>query len=324
MPSSLLVGALVLAWLVVLVPMIARKRQEVARTADTALAARVVARGPAPAVEEHHVTQSENGVVDDEEESTTELPLPETDLAGQDDEPGLAEEEPETDSGPWVTEPEPDETVQEVEVGTRFEVGTSFEVGAAPEAEPAPEFESAPEAEAEPQFEVETDPAAEADEGDESAYLTRPYRPGRGGYNAEAAELEAAAKYGLRRKIVLGLLLGLGVAFILALAIAPVIFWAFGLLAVGFAGYLTYLRRQVRIEADIRSRRAARQRFAESEEHEQDAEAEEGGEAEPQHPKAPRLTVHPGTTVVDHDDDDPAFAELDDPDVLPYRHASGQ
>src|SRR5690349_19144548 len=52
MPSSLIVVALVVAWLVVLVPMIVRKRQEIARTADSALAARVVHSGGAEEVEE--------------------------------------------------------------------------------------------------------------------------------------------------------------------------------------------------------------------------------------------------------------------------------
>ena len=45
MPSSLIFAALAAAWLVVLVPMFARRRQEVSKTTDSALAARVVRRG---------------------------------------------------------------------------------------------------------------------------------------------------------------------------------------------------------------------------------------------------------------------------------------
>src|SRR5829696_7078280 len=45
MPSSLVFAALAVAWIVVLVPMVARRRQEVRRTADSALAARVLPRG---------------------------------------------------------------------------------------------------------------------------------------------------------------------------------------------------------------------------------------------------------------------------------------
>ena len=44
MPSSLVFAALALAWLVILVPMVARRRREVVRTADSALAARVLDR----------------------------------------------------------------------------------------------------------------------------------------------------------------------------------------------------------------------------------------------------------------------------------------
>lgn len=44
MPSSLIFAALAVAWLVVLVPMVARRRQEVSRTADSALQARVLRR----------------------------------------------------------------------------------------------------------------------------------------------------------------------------------------------------------------------------------------------------------------------------------------
>src|SRR5262250_3002450 len=45
MPSSLVFAALALAWLVILVPMVARRRREVVRTADSALASRVLHRG---------------------------------------------------------------------------------------------------------------------------------------------------------------------------------------------------------------------------------------------------------------------------------------
>ena len=47
MPSSLIFAALAGAWLVVLVPMVAKRRREVVRTAESALAARVLRR-PAP------------------------------------------------------------------------------------------------------------------------------------------------------------------------------------------------------------------------------------------------------------------------------------
>ena len=52
MPSSLIIVALAVAWLVVLVPMVVRKRQEIAETGDDALASRVVRGGRDDVVDE--------------------------------------------------------------------------------------------------------------------------------------------------------------------------------------------------------------------------------------------------------------------------------
>lgn len=299
MPTSLIVGALVLAWLVVLVPMIARKRQVVARTADTALAARVVRRESRSVVEEKQVPESEHLAVDDE--STAELPLPEE----RDEAPELEHDQDEYET---PREDYEDQAV-ETESEERFEAELEQD-------------EALDETELD-----EADYAADYAEAENQDYVTRPYRPGRGGYNAEAAELAAAAKYAMRRRIVFGLLIATVVSIILGIAIAPAIYWATAILGISLAGYLTYLRRQVRIENDIRARRAARMRPAPEQEAEDEVEYEyeaerEGPEPAPRH--TPALSVHPGTTVVDHDDEDPAFAELDDPDVLPYRRAAGQ
>jgi hypothetical protein len=85
------------------------------------------------------------------------------------------------------------------------------------------------------------------------------YRPGRGGYDAEAAEMAAAARYVFRQRLMLGLVL---------LAVATgLVAGGMGLTGGWFVhaavdlcliGYLAYLRRQVRLEQSIRSRRAAR------------------------------------------------------------------
>ena len=75
MPSSLVVVALVLAWLVVLVPMIVRKRQEVAKTADSELAARVVRSGSGEAEEDTR---------DGAEYGMEEAPMRDTDVTDED------------------------------------------------------------------------------------------------------------------------------------------------------------------------------------------------------------------------------------------------
>ena len=59
MPSSLIIVALVVAWLLVLVPIVARRRQEVVRTADSTLAARVVRSGGVRSTAEEDVTMAE-------------------------------------------------------------------------------------------------------------------------------------------------------------------------------------------------------------------------------------------------------------------------
>ena len=67
MPSSLIIVALAAAWLVVLVPMVARKRQAVAQTADTELAARVVRSGSGADEGEEEVVSAEEIVLADDD-----------------------------------------------------------------------------------------------------------------------------------------------------------------------------------------------------------------------------------------------------------------
>ena len=64
MPSSLIIVALVVAWLLVLVPIVARRRQEVARTADSTLAARVVRSGGVHSKAEEESIMSDSGEAD--------------------------------------------------------------------------------------------------------------------------------------------------------------------------------------------------------------------------------------------------------------------
>src|SRR5262245_45140929 len=147
MPSSLIVVALVVAWLVVLVPMIVRKRQEIARTADSALAARVVRSGGA------------------DEEAEEDLML------------------------------DADE-----------------------------ELDEAPEA-------VVEEP--------------RRYRPGRGGFDPEAAAVIARAKYAYRQRVVLAMIVGAVLTAIFGAIVFPLLWYPHGALDLALISYLVYLRRQV-------------------------------------------------------------------------------
>jgi len=248
MPSSLIIVGLVVAWLVVLVPIVARKRTEVARTADSD--ARNTRAG------------STRGSMEEE------YPMPDAD----------------------------DELIDE--------------------------------------FEADFD-----DDYDE--YLDdvahRPYRPGRGGFDAETARIVAQARYAFRRRIVAFMLVASVATGLLAGILYPVVWWGHAAVDLSLVGYLVYLRRQVRIEEDIRARRQARlaqtrRRTAPRPQVEQPRIPEQsaGPEAEDHHETAlapqPRFQhrTQPGTIVVEADDEDPVFVELEGPQYVGYRRAVGE
>ncbi|MCE6994364.1 hypothetical protein LZG04_05985 [Saccharothrix sp. S26] len=163
----------------------------------------------------------------------------------------------------------------------------------------------------------------------------RPFRPGRGGYDPETAAIVAQAKYAFRRRVVGTLLLLALVTGVVAGVLYPVVWWGHAAVDVALVSYLGYLRRQVRIEEEIRARRHAR--LAQSRRRpsarpdtrahapEPSADAEQPRD-QPGLPPQPRFQhqPRPGTVVVDPDDEDPLFVELDGPEALPYRRASGE
>ena len=254
MPSSLIVVALVLAWLVVLVPMIVRKRQEIARTADSALAARVVHSGGADESEEDPMTDAED-----------------VDEAVPADDPEY-HDEPEYADGPryaYVPSDEP-----------------------------------------------------------------RRYRPGRGGFDPEAAAVIARAKYTYRQRVVLAMIVGAVLTAIFGAIVFPLLWYAHGAIDFTLVSYLAYLRRQVRIEQEIRERRLARMRSAariRAHQRPIDPEPVYEDEEPPAYrslasdmPAVAPHTPHAGASVLDVDDEDPAFDDLEGPDNLPYRRAVGE
>lgn len=282
MPSSLVVVALVVAWLVVLVPMIVRKRQEVAKTGDSELAARVVRSGTSEAEL-------------DTEEAAME----------QDDE---------------IREDLAEELVAEV-------TDTSEDV-----------------------------PDDDAGQADMSYYddgYERRYRPGRGGFDPEAAAVIARAKYAFRQRVVLAMIIGAILTAVGASVVFAQLWWAHGFIDLVLVSYLVYLRRQVRIENEIRERRLARMqrvRRAQAAQAEAYARAAQYAVEEPVHeprtveeyveevyhqdeparrervvdgPPAPPV-YRGNAVVVDVDDEDPAFEDLEDPGNLPYRRAVGE
>jgi hypothetical protein len=317
MPSSLVVVALVLAWLVVLVPMIVRKRQEVAKTADSELAARVVRSG-----------SGEAGADDDE--------------AVMRDPAGMGEDFGEEFAANLTDSPDVDHDVTVVDDNV---------VDDAPE-------DAAHDADGEDMT------ARYYDEAD--LHYEGRYRPGRGGFDPEAAAIIARAKYAFRQRVVLAMLIGAVASAVVAGTVFPMLWWGHGLIDVVLVSYLVYLRRQVRIETEIRERRLARMQrvrraqalaerrrpveaayqppvteYAEYEEpgyedsYEESYAVEEPYEPyDPEQDHGPKERVADGPSMpqvtrgravmVEIDDEDPMFDELEEPGSLPYRRAVGE
>ncbi len=183
MPSSMIFIGLVLLWLIVLVPTVARHRQEVARPSVAALSGRVLARP--------------------QRRGTVEVETMQADI--------------------------------ELSGGAGLVPETAVHVPAARE---APHDEPVD------------------DRGWESPVPR--YRPGRGGFDPEAARLAARARYVVRQRVVLGLLVAAVASAVVAALVLRPAWWVHGGVDLALVGYLVYLRRQVRLEEAIRERRAAR------------------------------------------------------------------
>ncbi|MBB4911158.1 divisome protein SepX/GlpR [Actinophytocola algeriensis] len=287
MPSSLVVVALVIAWLAVLVPMIVRKRQEVAKTGDSEMGARVLRSGNG---------EADTGVEPDTFDA--ELDTFDTEEAAVHEDDAIRED---------------------------FEEESVAQVTDA----------------------SEDVPDDDADQADMSYYEDYPrrYRPGRGGFDPEAAAVIARARYAFRQRIVLAMIIGAVLTAIGATVFYTPLWWAHGAIDLVLVTYLGYLRRQVRIENEIRERRLARMqrvrraqalarpRYVEDEPRTVEEYVEEAYHDE-EEPVARRERVldgpptpvtHRGNAVlVDVDDEDPAFEDLDDPGNLPYRRAVGE
>jgi hypothetical protein len=230
-PSSMIFASLVVLWLLILVPAVARHRQEVARPSMAALSGRVLER-PRQRARPARGRELEVDVKDDE----------------ADDRRGWAEE-PNDEQG-WERPP--------------------------------------------PR-----------------------YRPGRGGFDPEAAALAARARYAFRQRVVLSMLIVALVTAVVAAVAVPGLWWLHGAVDAVLVGYLIYLRRQVRLEEAIRERRAARmagtRRQSAAEDPDLDEWARRGRDV------TRRESRHDGDTADDTADDsgdDYADDDLDDREDL--------
>lgn len=315
-PTSLIIVVLVVAWLAVLVPMVARRREKVPEWDEGGSRFRVLARTSAmrrrPGRGLRHRKETEMNAADVDEY-----------------------EDREEDGGP--AEPLDEQLLDAPSDGHESGAGEyGYDTDELDEVEPAPaprrrglrRSGSAPLRA--PQPRVLPEAVDERDEIDEQRYRPVPQRHGRGGYDPEAAEATRHYRYQRRRRVTAVLAL-LTLIFVGAALLLAKVLWigaaVFGLLLIG---YLAYLRRQVRIEEDIRQRRLAKLRRARQIRPEF---AFEPAAYAPAHSGATPMAAPPaaawngpgrGRQMVDLDDDDPAFDDLEYYEPVAYRHASGQ
>jgi hypothetical protein len=254
---------------------------------------------------------------------------PEADPAGEFDqgEPVWDAEAESTRTAPLQTAPLPDESIQGAPVQTALWADAPEPAESQPESvtafPPPPDLQAGPRIPAEVDEQEWSEHAAASSaplhrtEVDDEALRPTPRRRGRGGYDPEAAEATRAYKYRQRRRVSL-VLAAATVVFTLTAILLASWLWIGAVVSLGLLVlYLAYLRRQVKIEAQIRQRRMERLQRA------RQIRPEYGRSRPPA--RAGRSAAGPGRTVVDLDDDDPTFDHLEayDPPVM-YRRASGQ
>lgn len=319
-PQSLLWISLVVLWLFVLVPMLINRRDTVRRTSDVALATRVLnttraARlirrgGPAAGhrSDPHWRPEADDDFEDFDEDDTGPVVVTGkpsrvrsvavvTALAEEDEPDYLDVDIVEENSGALpvaeeVAEPQTDELPLEF---------------ASAETEPEPSVADPPVAEedAETQdgtadeYEYVEDTSGLEPEADE------PVAPVAGRevrYATKTAAAVSARKYRFRSRALVTMAALLLLCDVLAFAWTPTAWYACATLAVATLGYLAYLRRQTRIEEQLRRRRMQRMSRARlGVENTDDRELD----------VVPARLRRPGAAVLEIDDEDPVFEHLE-------------
>ncbi|MEV0252515.1 gephyrin-like molybdotransferase receptor GlpR [Nocardia sp. NPDC050712] len=367
MPNSILWIGLVVLWVFVLFPILADRHPRIRQTTDAALATRVLHRGGSKLATRvlHRGGAKRRAKADPDRPSRAhrksfpsddaehrmnpaeQVTDPEDDLAGATPEleagPSATAETAETamESGDEPIEADDAELVYEEaefdQSAEEFDTEADITAGTAADSADSADDDDVAEAHAEP--ETAAMPSARVPARlEDFEYDTEdpdfvPNRRGRGGFDPEADAIARAARYTFRQRAVLGLLLGTIATGAMGMVLSPVCWWLSGLCAVVLGTYLGYLRKQVRIEEDIRRRRAARHTRAQQHGDDLPAEEEDSREAEA---RARRRTIDRETaralrrrsTLLEADDEDPMFEHLETFDpatarALRDRHGAG-
>lgn len=354
MPSSLIFAGLVVMWLLILVPAVARHQQEVARPSVAALSGRVLQRP-----QRRHRTEEVDDVHDTDEPArrdgggaTAVAQATRTEVRTR-----IPESRPPESRAPETSPPDEDGYDDHDDHDEADRYGDDHYEHDRYEGD---------------RYEADRYEADRYDEVDDERW-ERPaprYRPGRGGFDPEAAAMTARARYAFRQRVVLGLLIGAVGTAVVAAFVVSAVWWLHLVVDLTLVGYLVHLRGQVRMEEAIRDRRAARMagthRPRSADDPELDEWARRGREAarpvddevddsdddlvdsppartpaplpEPirvtapndEEPALPRLAPIPppslpaGTSVVSDDHEDPALHDLEGLDRPEHRRAAGE
>ncbi|MGE2833805.1 divisome protein SepX/GlpR [Mycobacterium sp. SMC-4] len=313
-PQSLLWISLVVLWLFVLVPMLISKREAVRRTSDVALATRVLnsassarlrRRGPAA------------GHRSDPDWQPTETDYDDTADVAAEAAPGrtMVKAAAERVTG----DDEPDYLdVDVVEDSSALPLGASVVGGESAEAvsaiaeepvEPAQPVEAvetavqSDEDRADDEYEYVEDSADTEEAEDADLRIAEPVGASRRRRReSDTAAVVAARKYRFRTRTLTVMAVLVLTSAVAALTWSSSMWWVCGVVGAVTALYLAYLRRQTRIEEQLRRRRA--QRMARSRlgvENTSDREFD----------VVPSRLRRPGAAVLEIDDEDPEFEHLE-------------
>jgi hypothetical protein len=320
-PQSLLWISLVVLWLFVLVPMLISKRDAVRRTSDVALATRVLnstagARllrrtGPAAGHRSDPDWQPSEDDLHDDHDDAQSQPRRSVVVAA-------AEDPADTPDYLDVDIVEEDSGALPIGVSTQAEVDDESPTGPVDldDADTVVIGQSEPDGTADEYEYVEDSSGLEAsdDEADEPlAEAVGAARRRR--YESTTAAAVSARKYKFRKRVLSVMALVLVASAAAALTVAPWAWWVCGSAGAITVLYLAYLRRQTRIEEQLRRRRAQRMmRSRLGVENTEDSKLD----------VVPSRLRRPGAAVLDIDDEDPIFEHLDDAREFDLPRAAGQ
>ena len=129
--------------------------------------------------------------------------------------------------------------------------------------------------------------------------------------SSATAEAVSARKYQFRKRVLTVMAAILILTAVLSFTVSSGLWWACGTTATVTVLYLAYLRRQTRIEEQVRRRRQQRMARSGLMDRRSDRDAPEP-ELDREFEAAPPRLQRPGTVVLDIDDEDPIFEHLDE------------